>query len=87
MCAKYTENILTIDFNPQMSFGRPPSINVGFKPVPPDRGSFPLDHFGLNPDLKSLPQSEITVFARRVQEKNGIIYGLSRRALWNLNSM
>ncbi|PFH50521.1 hypothetical protein AMATHDRAFT_3906 [Amanita thiersii Skay4041] len=29
-----------------MSFGRPPSINVGFKPAPPDRGSFPLDHFG-----------------------------------------
>ncbi|KAF9243898.1 hypothetical protein BU15DRAFT_7381, partial [Melanogaster broomeanus] len=29
-----------------MSFGRPPSINVGFKPSPPDRGSFPLDHDG-----------------------------------------
>ncbi|KAJ7102294.1 hypothetical protein B0H15DRAFT_769191 [Mycena belliarum] len=29
-----------------MSFGRPPSINVGFKPSPPDRGSFPLDHYG-----------------------------------------
>ncbi|KAF5377640.1 hypothetical protein D9615_005122 [Tricholomella constricta] len=29
-----------------MSFGRPPSINVGFKPAPPDRGSFPLDHYG-----------------------------------------
>jgi len=29
-----------------MSFGRPPSINVGFKPSAPDRGSFPLDHFG-----------------------------------------
>ncbi|KIY46377.1 hypothetical protein FISHEDRAFT_47367 [Fistulina hepatica ATCC 64428] len=30
-----------------MSFGRPPSLgNVGFKPNPPDRGSFPLDHFG-----------------------------------------
>ncbi|KAH8822816.1 hypothetical protein DL96DRAFT_1533455 [Flagelloscypha sp. PMI_526] len=29
-----------------MSFGRPPSINVGFKPNPPDRGSFPLDHYG-----------------------------------------
>ncbi|KAJ7456609.1 hypothetical protein FB451DRAFT_1276560 [Mycena latifolia] len=29
-----------------MSFGRPPSINVGFKPTPPDRGSFPLDHYG-----------------------------------------
>ncbi|KAM6497989.1 hypothetical protein JOM56_005937 [Amanita muscaria] len=29
-----------------MSFGRPPSINVGFKTTPPDRGSFPLDHYG-----------------------------------------
>ncbi|KAH7883803.1 hypothetical protein F5I97DRAFT_1796003, partial [Phlebopus sp. FC_14] len=29
-----------------MSFGRPPSINVGFKTTPPDRGSFPLDHDG-----------------------------------------
>ncbi|OCH88603.1 hypothetical protein OBBRIDRAFT_820109 [Obba rivulosa] len=29
-----------------MSFGRPPSISSGFKPTPPDRGSFPLDHFG-----------------------------------------
>ncbi|KIM85482.1 hypothetical protein PILCRDRAFT_817510 [Piloderma croceum F 1598] len=29
-----------------MSFGRPPSINVGFSPRPPDRGSFPLDHYG-----------------------------------------
>ncbi|KAG6866868.1 hypothetical protein C0991_008804 [Blastosporella zonata] len=29
-----------------MSFGRPPSINVGFKTSPPDRGSFPLDHYG-----------------------------------------
>ncbi|KAJ8595241.1 hypothetical protein M405DRAFT_783496 [Rhizopogon salebrosus TDB-379] len=29
-----------------MSFGRPPSINVGFKTSPPDRGSFPLDHEG-----------------------------------------
>ncbi|KAF9229546.1 hypothetical protein BS17DRAFT_27121 [Gyrodon lividus] len=29
-----------------MSFGRPPSINVGFQTTPPDRGSFPLDHDG-----------------------------------------
>ncbi|OAX44850.1 hypothetical protein K503DRAFT_8616 [Rhizopogon vinicolor AM-OR11-026] len=29
-----------------MSFGRPLSINVGFKTSPPDRGSFPLDHDG-----------------------------------------
>ncbi|KAF9015029.1 hypothetical protein BDQ17DRAFT_1229900 [Cyathus striatus] len=29
-----------------MSFGRPPSINVGFKTTAPDRGSFPLDHYG-----------------------------------------
>ncbi|KAF9270548.1 hypothetical protein L218DRAFT_993142 [Marasmius fiardii PR-910] len=29
-----------------MSFGRPPSINAGFKVTPPDRGSFPLDHYG-----------------------------------------
>jgi len=29
-----------------MSFGRPPSINIGFKKSPPDRGSFPLDHDG-----------------------------------------
>ncbi|THV06051.1 hypothetical protein K435DRAFT_712052 [Dendrothele bispora CBS 962.96] len=28
-----------------MSFGRPPSINAGFKVTPPDRGSFPLDHY------------------------------------------
>lgn len=31
-----------------MSFGRPPSINVGFQTSPPDRGSFPLDHYGLS---------------------------------------
>ncbi|KAH0838496.1 hypothetical protein J3R83DRAFT_6812 [Lanmaoa asiatica] len=30
----------------EMSFGRPPSINVGFQATPPDRGSFPLDHDG-----------------------------------------
>ncbi|TEB35105.1 hypothetical protein FA13DRAFT_1441122 [Coprinellus micaceus] len=29
-----------------MSFGRPPSINNGFRVSAPDRGSFPLDHFG-----------------------------------------
>ncbi|KAJ7071492.1 hypothetical protein C8F01DRAFT_974946 [Mycena amicta] len=29
-----------------MSFGRPPSVNVGFKPSPPERGAFPLDHDG-----------------------------------------
>ncbi|KAJ7630577.1 hypothetical protein FB45DRAFT_915918 [Roridomyces roridus] len=29
-----------------MSFGRPPSVNVGFKPTPPERGAFPLDHYG-----------------------------------------
>ncbi|KAL9715820.1 Cytochrome c oxidase assembly protein cox19 [Leucoagaricus gongylophorus] len=29
-----------------MSFGRPPSINIGLTPSPPDRGSFPLDHYG-----------------------------------------
>ncbi|KAI0336199.1 hypothetical protein GY45DRAFT_1238886 [Cubamyces sp. BRFM 1775] len=29
-----------------MSFGRPPSISVGFSATPPDRGSFPLDHYG-----------------------------------------
>ncbi|KAI0961124.1 hypothetical protein AcV7_000310 [Taiwanofungus camphoratus] len=29
-----------------MSFGRPPSISAGFKATPPDRGSFPLDHYG-----------------------------------------
>ncbi|KAF5345836.1 hypothetical protein D9757_006990 [Collybiopsis confluens] len=28
-----------------MSFGRPPTINSGFKVTPPDRGSFPLDHY------------------------------------------
>ncbi|TFK57579.1 hypothetical protein OE88DRAFT_1651384, partial [Heliocybe sulcata] len=30
-----------------MSFGRPPSISTGFQVTPPDRGSFPLDHYGL----------------------------------------
>ncbi|KAI0639035.1 hypothetical protein C8Q77DRAFT_1045001 [Trametes polyzona] len=29
-----------------MSFGRPPSISGGFSVSPPDRGSFPLDHYG-----------------------------------------
>jgi hypothetical protein len=33
----------------EMSFGRPPSINSGFQVTPPDRGSFPLDHFGRYP--------------------------------------
>ncbi|KAA1468502.1 hypothetical protein DENSPDRAFT_857339 [Dentipellis sp. KUC8613] len=28
-----------------MSFGRPPSISTGFQVAPPDRGSFPLDHY------------------------------------------
>ncbi|TDL28767.1 hypothetical protein BD410DRAFT_243437 [Rickenella mellea] len=28
-----------------MSFGRPPTFS-DFKPTPPDRGSFPLDHDG-----------------------------------------
>ena len=30
-----------------MSFGRPPSISTGFQVTPPNRGSFPLDHYGL----------------------------------------
>jgi len=38
---------LTYRYFSHMSFGRPPSINVGFTPSPPDRGSFPLDHYGL----------------------------------------
>ncbi|EIW64967.1 uncharacterized protein TRAVEDRAFT_109261 [Trametes versicolor FP-101664 SS1] len=29
-----------------MSFGRPPSISGGFSNSAPDRGSFPLDHYG-----------------------------------------
>ncbi|KAI0762737.1 hypothetical protein C8Q74DRAFT_1206770 [Fomes fomentarius] len=29
-----------------MSFGRPPSLSGGFSVQPPDRGSFPLDHYG-----------------------------------------
>ncbi|KAF9650751.1 hypothetical protein BDM02DRAFT_3111801 [Thelephora ganbajun] len=30
-----------------MSFGRPPSLSsTGFTATPPDRGSFPLDHYG-----------------------------------------
>ncbi|PIL30935.1 hypothetical protein GSI_07104 [Ganoderma sinense ZZ0214-1] len=29
-----------------MSFGRPPSLSGGFSVSPPDRGSFPLDHYG-----------------------------------------
>ncbi|KAH6917437.1 hypothetical protein BKA70DRAFT_1252162 [Coprinopsis sp. MPI-PUGE-AT-0042] len=37
-----------------MSFGRPPSINVGFQVNPPDRGSFPLDHFGECKDKMTL---------------------------------
>ena len=69
-----------------MSFGRPPSIDVGFKPGAPDRGSFPLDHFGLNLDPKSFYQL-VTDFARGMQESNAIIYGLSRRALWYFNPM
>ncbi|KAF9458355.1 hypothetical protein BDZ94DRAFT_112051 [Collybia nuda] len=37
-----------------MSFGRPPSISVGFKPAAPDRGSFPLDHYGECKDKMTL---------------------------------
>ncbi|PCH33295.1 hypothetical protein WOLCODRAFT_86679 [Wolfiporia cocos MD-104 SS10] len=37
-----------------MSFGRPPSISQGFKPTPPDRGSFPLDHYGECKDYMQL---------------------------------
>ncbi|KAJ7081974.1 hypothetical protein C8R43DRAFT_338526 [Mycena crocata] len=40
-----------------MSFGRPPSVNVGFKPTPPDRGSFPLDHYGECKDQMKLYMS------------------------------
>ncbi|KAH9927529.1 uncharacterized protein BXZ73DRAFT_48817 [Epithele typhae] len=29
-----------------MSFGRPPSLSGGFSVSAPDRGSFPLDHYG-----------------------------------------
>ncbi|KAF9481719.1 hypothetical protein BDN70DRAFT_514317 [Pholiota conissans] len=48
-----------------MSFGRPPSINVGFKVSAPDRGSFPLDHYGECKDkmqlyMACLKQSEST---------------------------
>ncbi|TRM66003.1 hypothetical protein BD626DRAFT_397892 [Schizophyllum amplum] len=40
-----------------MSFGRPPSVNLGFKPSPPDRGSFPLDHYGECKDTMTLYMS------------------------------
>lgn len=39
-----------------MSFGRPPSINVGFKVSAPDRGSFPLDHYGSSNQIARSPQ-------------------------------
>ena len=48
---KYSHDCLGF---PPMSFGRPPSTNVGFKPSAPDRGSFPLDHFGSKFDSKVL---------------------------------
>lgn len=41
-----------------MSFGRPPSFNVGFKPSPPDRGAFPLDHDGRS--TQETPQYDLT---------------------------
>ncbi|KAI0067938.1 hypothetical protein BV25DRAFT_893381 [Artomyces pyxidatus] len=34
-----------------MSFGRPPSISTGFQVTPPNRGSFPLDHYGECKDI------------------------------------
>ncbi|KAH9945625.1 hypothetical protein B0H21DRAFT_694000 [Amylocystis lapponica] len=37
-----------------MSFGRPPSISSGFSVNPPDRGSFPLDHYGECKDFMSV---------------------------------
>ncbi|KAI0080052.1 hypothetical protein K474DRAFT_1682855 [Panus rudis PR-1116 ss-1] len=37
-----------------MSFGRPPSVSGGFSVNPPDRGSFPLDHYGECKDYMKL---------------------------------
>ncbi|KAH8086642.1 hypothetical protein BXZ70DRAFT_1002241 [Cristinia sonorae] len=37
-----------------MSFGRPPSISQGFSVNPPDRGAFPLDHYGECKDYMQL---------------------------------
>ncbi|RDB28842.1 Cytochrome c oxidase assembly protein COX19 [Hypsizygus marmoreus] len=58
-----------------MSFGRPPSINVGFKTLPPDRGSFPLDHYGECKDMMTsymdcLRQNASTSSNCRVLSKN-----------------
>ncbi|KAF8078315.1 hypothetical protein FPV67DRAFT_1663067 [Lyophyllum atratum] len=58
-----------------MSFGRPPSINVGFKTSPPDRGSFPLDHYGECKDrmtlyMNCLRQNESTSTLCRELSKN-----------------
>jgi len=45
-----------------MSFGRPPSINIGFQTTPPQRGSFPLDHDGKN----RLPSLRIVLTLQQV---------------------
>ncbi|EIW86409.1 hypothetical protein CONPUDRAFT_114692 [Coniophora puteana RWD-64-598 SS2] len=57
-----------------MSFGRPPSINVGFKVSPPNRGSFPLDHDGeckeaMMEYMKCLKQNSSTSTPCRVLSK------------------
>jgi hypothetical protein len=62
-----------------MSFGRPPSINIGFKPSPPDRGSFPLDHEGRLISFPVITLSDRP--ARRMQGPDEVVYGLSSQEL------
>ncbi|GET63990.1 metal ion transporter [Rhizophagus irregularis DAOM 181602=DAOM 197198] len=40
----------------KMSFGRPPNIST-FKPTPPEKGSFPLDHEGNNGNCRHLSKT------------------------------
>jgi hypothetical protein len=71
-----------------MSFGRPPSGNLGFQVTPPDRGSFPLDHFGL---LKYSQYEAVrdshNLSLRRMQKGDGNLHGVPEDEFEHFESM
>lgn len=64
-----------------MSFGRPANFNPFSKPLPPERGSFPLDHFGIPFLLLFLLKHPLmgTLWFRRMQGLDEQVYEMYER--------
>jgi hypothetical protein len=74
---------LLLSFSHLMSFGKPSSTFSVFRPTPPDRGSFPLDHDGAASHQDSTLQEWVltgrpVVQRRRMQSVHGTVPGMSK---------